>query len=178
MAIKAVIFDLDGTLLDTESLSCRAVIDSFELTDAPLEPAIRSQLKQDGDLLPWELKQRILGLRGSEWVPITLGYAQEKWNWVGYDNGLDWRDAWQSRSNNRDTQDNEMRKRIINTFIETWERRLGDLCEQVTACPGALELVRALSEHGNLPLAVATSSRLEGVNKKRLKQARRNVSIL
>ena len=77
--IKAAIFDLDGTLLDTESLSCRAVIDSFELTKAPLQPHIRSNLKQNGDLLPWELKRQILGLRGTEWVPMVLGYAQEKW---------------------------------------------------------------------------------------------------
>ncbi|KAL7454356.1 hypothetical protein ACHAWC_005997 [Mediolabrus comicus] len=171
--IKAAIFDLDGTLLDTESLSCRAVIDSFELTKAPLQPHIRSNLKQNGDLLPWELKRQILGLRGTEWVPMVLGYAQEKWGWQGYQVGeteLDWREGWQSRNQTIDSQEmSEMRGTIISTFIETWERRLGELCEEVVACPGAPELVQALFQHDNIALAIATSSRSAGVQKKRIK---------
>ena len=99
-------------------------------------------------------------------MPITLGYAQEKWDWVGNENELDWRDGWQSRM---DEKESEIRERIINTFIETWEMRLGDLCGQVKACPGALELVKALSEQASIPLAIATSSRSEGVKKKRQK---------
>lgn len=170
--IKAAIFDLDGTLLDTESLSCRAVIDSFELTNAPLQPHIRSNLKQNGDLLPWELKRQILGLRGTEWVPMVLGYAQEKWDWQGYkaeETELDWREGWQSRNQAIDSQKSEIRGTIISTFIETWERRLGELCEEVVACPGAPELVQALFQHDNISLAIATSSRSAGVQKKRIK---------
>ena len=82
--IKAVIFDLDGTLLDTESLSCRAVIEAFDISQyhphiGSIPSAIREELQSQGNLLPWELKKRILGRRGTEWVPIVLGYAQEKW---------------------------------------------------------------------------------------------------
>lgn len=65
-----------------------------------------------------------------------------------------------------DEQETEIRDRIVHSFIETWERRLGDLCEGVVACDGALELVRALHKHGKISLAIATSSRLEAVKKK------------
>lgn len=64
-AIRAIIFDLDGTLLDTESLSCRAVIESFATTGFIIPEEILATLGEGGLLLPWELKRRILGLRGS-----------------------------------------------------------------------------------------------------------------
>ena len=63
--IKAVIFDLDGTLLDTEALSCRAIIESFAPMNLTLPTDVLASLKAGGFLLPWELKRRILGLRGS-----------------------------------------------------------------------------------------------------------------
>ena len=63
--IRAVIFDLDGTLLDTESLSCRAVIEAFATAGLSIPYEILATLHDGGLLLPWELKRRILGLRGS-----------------------------------------------------------------------------------------------------------------
>lgn len=64
--IKAILFDLDGTLLDTETISDQALLAALELTD-------------DRKRLPWELKKQILGLRGAEWGPIVLRYVQENW---------------------------------------------------------------------------------------------------
>lgn len=64
-AIRAIIFDLDGTLLDTESLSCRAVVESFATTGFTIPEEVLATLREGGLLLPWELKRRILGLRGS-----------------------------------------------------------------------------------------------------------------
>ena len=160
--IHAVIFDLDGTLLDTESLSCLAVIDSFELSNLPIPPEKRTELKSQGELLPWELKRRILGLRGSEWIPIVLGYAQQHW---GVDMALDWREGWQSRCRITDSEE-VARKEIVDQFWRAWEMRLGDLCEQIEACPGATDLVESLASL-RFPLAIATSSRMASVQKKR-----------
>jgi beta-phosphoglucomutase-like phosphatase (HAD superfamily) len=72
-AIKAVIFDLDGTLLDTESLSDQAILAVF---DRHLPSHI------DRSILPWECKRQLLGLRGSEWTPIMIDYAHRQWNIV------------------------------------------------------------------------------------------------
>lgn len=40
------------------------------------------------------------------------------------------------------------------------------MCEEISGCSGALELVEALSATG-LPMAIATSSRYSGVARKR-----------
>ena len=72
--IKAVLFDMDGTLLDTESLSDQAMIQAFG--DA-IRPDLRQELLQQG--LPWILKGAIVGTRGDEWVPQVIDYACQHW---------------------------------------------------------------------------------------------------
>ena len=161
--IKAVIFDLDGTLLNTEALSCRAVIEAFARTNLIIPQDILDSLKADGNLLPWDLKRKILGLRGSEWVPIVLSYAQEHWN---VDMEIDWQTSDEEKKESSDG-DNE-REAVVNSFWKNWEVRLNELCGEVEACPGALELVEGLKAAG-VPMAIATSSRLDSVNKKRCK---------
>ena len=74
--IKAVLFDLDGTLLDTEALSDKANIKNF---DGLLPRHVQEQLEQNGNRLPWEIKKQILGLRASSWVPMLTAYAKEHW---------------------------------------------------------------------------------------------------
>jgi beta-phosphoglucomutase-like phosphatase (HAD superfamily) len=69
--IQAILWDLDGTLLDTEALSDRAI---FEALQIPAE--LRSSL---GDRLPWEIKEPTLGKRGDEWVPMVIEYAARVW---------------------------------------------------------------------------------------------------
>lgn len=55
--IEAVIFDLDGTILDTESLSAKAV----DLV-----------ARKFGKSVQWPLQKKLLGLRGSEWSCILI----------------------------------------------------------------------------------------------------------
>jgi pseudouridine 5'-phosphatase len=69
--VKAILFDLDGTLLDTETLSDRAMYAALGL-ECPVD-----------DRLPWPLKQQILGKRGTEWAPIVLEYAARHWSVLG-----------------------------------------------------------------------------------------------
>ena len=74
--IKAVLFDLDGTLLDTEALSDKANIKNF---NGLLPSPIQEQLEQNDNRLPWEIKKQILGLRASSWVPLLTSYAKKHW---------------------------------------------------------------------------------------------------
>lgn len=72
--IKAVLFDLDGTLLDTEALSDRANLQAFVHFGIP----VPKHLFED-NRLPWSIKKQILGLPGHQWVPMVLQYAKEHW---------------------------------------------------------------------------------------------------
>jgi HAD superfamily hydrolase (TIGR01509 family) len=141
--IKAVLFDLDGTLLDTEALSDKAIL---EVLGPSLVPArVWKECQEDNVRMPWELKKQLLGLRGSEWAPKVIKYAHEKWN-VPLD---DTRTAM-----------------TVQGLWNGWEEALNRLCEEVEACPGAAELVTQLARVG-LPMALATSSRQSAVDKKR-----------
>lgn len=142
---QAVLFDLDGTLLDTEALSDRAMI-AFCRTRGLMPDAVYDNLQQQQHCgrLPWELKRQILGLRGSEWGPIVMQYAAQHWQ------------VPSSSSHAVVT---------VEELWTGWERHLNDLCAGVQACPGATALVSALAAH-NIPMAIATSSRRAAVTKK------------
>jgi len=75
-SIRGVIFDLDGTLLDTEALADTAILDTF---GSSFDKSRRREILEDPNKLPWNLKKNILGLRGSEWYPIVLDFARREW---------------------------------------------------------------------------------------------------
>ena len=57
-SINAIIFDVDGTLLDTETLSSGAVNTELEkFNAAPID---------------WDLKRRIIGLPGPSWTEMVI----------------------------------------------------------------------------------------------------------
>ena len=140
------------------------MIESFSIIGLSIPSHVFESLKANGLILPWELKRSILGLRGSEWVPIVLEYAQENW-------GVDMPLNWQDYSNNDNTSCGEDRDKVISSFWKAWEVRLNELCYEVEACPGAPELVEGLRA-AKIPMAIATSSRLDSVNKKKVKHER------
>jgi pseudouridine 5'-phosphatase len=147
--IKAIIFDLDGTLLDTEALSDKAMWAS--LPPHALEQHMSGTITTTTQLpegycglqlLPWDLKRQILGLRVSDWGPIVLKYARENWGMT------------------------EDQLPTVDKLGSHWEHNLNQLCDQVQACPGALVLVEKFAGFG-FPMAIATSSCQSAVEKKR-----------
>jgi len=141
--IKAVIFDMDGTLLDTESLADKAILQALfrgsndDLSCLP--ESIRSKSPYTEWRLEWELKKQILGLRGKEWSPITLNFFREH---------------------------SEQELPSVQELIDSWEAKLNGMCTEIEACAGAKALVCAIAS-SNIPMAIATSSRMSGVDKKR-----------
>ena len=137
--IKAILFDLDGTLLDTEALSDKAMLAVFEHT---LPQNLWQTYVSEGYRLPWELKKQLLGLRGSEWAPIVISYARDVWKIA------------------------EERLPTVTELWQGWEEKLNEYCEQVESCTGAAQLVERLAAAG-IPMAIATSSRAASVEMKR-----------
>eukprot|EP00752_Nemacystus_decipiens_P004292 g3921.t1 len=68
--IRAVVFDLDGTLLDTEELSSQS---------------LQQSVGKFGKEFTWEVKQKILGLRKESWAPIVIAE-------LGLEGQLSWQD--------------------------------------------------------------------------------------
>lgn len=136
--IKGIIFDMDGTLLETESLGCNAVY--YTLRDQMSEEAQLS-FKQRNYRMEWELKQQTLGLSDRKWPPIVLKWAQQNW-------GVE-------------------KPPTVDEFLDKWDSNMFKHMHEVEACKGAKELVSKLADSYQLPLAIATSSRFKAVQQKR-----------
>ena len=146
--ISAVIFDLDGTLLDTETLSCSAVLDAF---GPSLSEEMRAMLRETENYkLPWELKKQTLGLQGHAWIPLVLEYGRKHWGVRVVQDG------------ESSTGDNLLPPApSVSEFWERWETQLSDMCRNVDALPGAVELVEGLAAR-NPPPAVGLPWRRNG----------------
>lgn len=137
--IRGILFDMDGTLLETEILGCQAVFHT--LKDHMSQEAIRSFEKR-GYRMEWELKQHTLGLPDQKWPPIVFEWAKQHWG----------------------VQDPP----TVEQFLEKWDSNMFQLMSGVEKCKGAQELVEQL-EAKNLPMAIATSSRARAVEEKKKK---------
>lgn len=135
--VKGIIFDLDGTLLETEKLGCHAV---YAILKDQMSNEAKIAFDNRNYLMEWELKKQTLGLPDTAWVPIVLQWARQKW-------GV--------------TTDAPS----VDSFLEKWDKFLLEHISTVEACPGAKELVSNLAD-AKLPLAIATSSRAVAVEQK------------
>ncbi|MGK3754096.1 MAG: pseudouridine-5'-monophosphatase [Bacillariaceae sp.] len=182
-SIKAILFDMDGTLLDTESLADKAILmalfggthnnnsasssSSSSSSSAKnnddrsfLPESIRFKPPTSEWRLPWELKKQILGLRGKEWAPICLKWAAEQ---------------------HCCDPDSSFQLPTVQELIDSWEYNLNGMCTQIEACSGSKALICALISSSSsslllknkkIPMAIATSSRMSGVDKKRIRHER------
>jgi HAD superfamily hydrolase (TIGR01509 family) len=147
--IQGVIFDMDGTLLDSETLGCKAVY--LTLQDQ-MSLEARRAFANRGYRMEWPLKQQTLGLPGPQWATIVLEWARRHWG-VQQDPPLS-----------------------VDDFLQSWDHHMSQHMHTIEACKGAKELVQHLAsmQHGiaktssSLPMAIATSSHSQSVAQKRV----------
>jgi len=135
--IEGILFDMDGTLLETESLGCKAVY--LTLKNQMSEEA-RQGFKERNYRMEWELKQQTLGLPDRKWPFIVFDWAQKHWG--------------------------VKEPPTVDDFLERWDTNMFEHMPGVEKCPGAKDIVTKLAER-KLPLAIATSSRAKAVEQKR-----------
>lgn len=113
--IHCVIFDLDGTLLDTETLSTESII------------SVLDTIGVTG--LTWDLKKKLLGLRGPEWTKIVIDELQ---------------------INDKITSED---------MVKGWEENMSNLCPTIEKMPGAELLTAELTKRGiRMAIATSSSS--------------------
>jgi HAD superfamily hydrolase (TIGR01509 family) len=153
--IQGILLDLDGTLLDTETLSDHAMYAALNISkkDIPQLKTLHSNSNNNTDdidndyenfRLPWELKRQILGLRSKDWGPIVMKYAQ---------------DIWKLPTNQLPSTCDEL--------TQQWEQYLNEYCgTHVQPCSGVYEFIQQISKL-SIPMAIATSSQQMAVQQKR-----------
>ena len=135
--VKGVLWDMDGTLLDTETLSDEAMLlaiaDAYTFTDPPTPPS-----QSD---FTWEVKKSIIGTRSAEWS-VTIDNWLSSTFTVTKNTSVSLAARWEHHLNNLCQGDS---LRPMN---------------------GAIDLVNYFHEKG-IPQAIATSSVMDVVNHKR-----------
>ena len=141
--IQAIVFDLDGTLLDTEGTSTQA-------TEIALAPYTDRKID-------WAIKEQILGLRSEEWSKILV----EKFQLQGSLSATKLASEWE--------QNMGININILCLFCMGTRRKeivLELLSSQMMKMKGADELTAYFFEKG-IPMAIATSSTYNSVEKKK-----------
>ncbi|EWM22825.1 had-superfamily hydrolase [Nannochloropsis gaditana] len=113
--IKAIVYDLDGTLLDTESLSTEA---------------IQAVVGAYGKTFTWDIKKKILGMRGEEWGRVVVD-----------DLGLS----------------DQIEPMML---VKQWERELEVVTPTVQLLPGAREIIQFFDSKGLPQAIATSSSAL------------------
>ncbi|KAG7344795.1 HAD-like domain containing protein [Nitzschia inconspicua] len=142
--IQGVLFDLDGTLLDSEPLGCRAV---YETLKDYMSDQARKDFQRRDYTMEWSLKQQTLGLPGPQWAAIVLDWAQQQ--------------------QQQEQQQQSLLLPTIDEFLTTWDQHMSERMHTIQACKGANELVQYLAHIRKIPLAIATSSHSKSVQLKR-----------